>query len=1326
MHGFLSAYTMFIDLSGFTPLTETLMKQGTVGAEQLSYSLNNIFAPMVAKAYKNNGFIPYFAGDAFTAIFPEATSNLDAESFLSTAFKIKKLFDNEGLKKTSFGDFHIGIKIGLSFGQVEWGLVGDDIKSFYFKGPGIETCVESEKHAKEQDVIIDQKLLDKFTSDLPQLEYIADKYYRVTQQNDFTKREPPKTISYPKLRNDILERFLPQSVINLNEEGEFRNVVSVFLSFTGVKDHEQVNQFATVVLNEFSRFSGYFKEVDFGDKGGVMVGFFGAPVSFENNIERALEFVIAIEDECAALLENTGLKYRIGITSGLAFTGTIGGKERSQYAAVGNHVNLAARLMIYADWGEVLVDEDIQRSQTFTFTHKGDIQYKGIEGDIPTYKFVGKSNNDRIEFTGKLIGREEELMLVENFAKPIYRNEFAGIAYLYGEAGIGKSRLSYEIRKRSKSDGVINWFTCQADEILKKPFNPFVYFLRSYFNQSPEKTNKENLDAFSQKFRWLLDDCEVVDNPMIDQILPELVRTETILAALIGIQIEGSLWSVLDAKGRYQNTFNALIALFRAEALIRPTILELEDGHWYDSSSRDFLAEFVKEISGYGVFILVTSRYDDNGEKIHLVQESVLEKQNIPVTIIDLNFLKKDKLKNFAEHRLEGPIDEELLELLIRMTNGNPFYLEQILEYFTESKLLEMQNDAWHIKDKSIKVSSSINSVLMARIDRLSTLVKETVKTAAVIGSEFELPVLNEVLKDHEEFVKRNGNRQVVLSEQIRTAEQGQIWRAVSELRYMFKHSLMREAVYDMQLKTRIQHLHGLIAGAIEKLYTDKDEERYVDLAFHYEQAGVPDKTNLYLEKAADHARRNYQNQQALNLYKRLLKNLKEEDQKGEKVKALLKKGAVLEMVGKWDECQDVYTEALMLSNQTDDPLLLGRANNALGYLLMMKGEYDTADSYLKKATDFFRAVNDARGIAKSFGNQGNLYFRQGDYEKAKLFFIKSLDLIHDLPYKSINAQIVSNLGLTYMNQGNYDEGIKTFLNELKYIEEANDKQAIATLNTNLGIVYFEKGDYDEALACYTKGLKLSEELGNRQLTAIAIGCIGSVYQNKGDYEKALDHYLRDLALCEDIGDKQGTAIAIGLIGELRSLQGEFDVAEKYLQHNLEICEDLSYKKGIAKSLNTLGDISTYQHKYDQAIVYYDRAIEISREIDNRLVLGYSLVEKTTVLVMKEDFEGALQQYKEALKIAKDLGNPDLLFDAKVLSASLTEHKEGKEKAIERLKRLLENAQNIREKAIIHYELFQMMPEEKWHKEKALELFKQLYRNEPQHIYQTRINQLTT
>lgn len=1322
-HGGMEAYTMFIDLSGFTPLTEGLMREGNKGAEQLSIILNEIFSPLVSMVYAQRGFIPYFAGDAFTAIFPAEGGKIDTPAFINAALLVRHLFEE---REFQFGEFIIGIKIGLSYGKVEWGIVGTAPKTFYFRGPAIDQAAICHIKAKHFDrtIVLDEALRKKIDQNSFKLGTIEEGYYCISEAPE-VKAISTVNQNLPALEEEILSQFLPNSVVKYQQEGEFRTVISLFISFRGIDNHEMMNEFANIVLEQIINFSGYFKEIDFGDKGGVVCIFFGAPVSFENNIERALEFITAVTREIDVMPNTNKAEFKAGITNGTAYTGIVGGKERCQYAAVGNQVNLGARLMTYADWGEVLVDAEIQKTKQFRFQHKGDIKYKGIEGPVPTFKLLGRAALNQQAYEGSIVGRGEELDKIWRFAQPLLEGKPTGIAYIYGEAGIGKSRFTHELRQMLQGSEQIAWFTCQADQILKKPFNPFIYFLRNYFKQSAENASVNNTKNFELVYEVLLERLRNALHADRDRVGRELIRTKPILAALIGLDYADSLWDQLNAKGRYQNTIAAIINLILAESIIQPLVLELEDGHWFDDNSKELLLEFVRQMRRYPILVLVNSRYRDDGAKPAIIHPALLESFNIQRLEFDLNILPPEATKHFAEINLKGKIGKEFQELLVRTTNGNPFYLEQVLEYFSESNLLEIRDGEWTIKDKNIRLSSSINAILTARIDRLSSLVKETVKAAAVIGREFEVPVLNEVMKVQEVFIKRNGNANVLLKEQIQKAEKGQIWLAMNELRYIFRHSLLREAVYSMQLRTRLQQLHQLIAQAIERLYAEKMEERYFDLAFHYEQAGVFDKTCEYLRKAADYARSNYQNQQALEYYEKLLKKLSSQEDKVHEIKTHLKKGKVLELIGKWDECKMAYEQALIMAKQARDVVLLGQANNSLGRLLMLKGDYGDAKNYLRTAAGLFESIDDKDGIGEVYGSLGNLYFRQGEYDEAKSYFERSIETGQHSGNSTSFAQIVANLGLTYMNQGQYDAGISCQMVQLEICGDRNDKQGMATLHTNMGIVYFEKGDYEAALDSYEKGLELSEELGNKLLTSIAIGCIGSVYERKGAYDKAMENFQRDLELCEELGDKQGIAIALGLIGELLSIKGDFHQAIEYLQKNLMLCEELGYQKGIGKAVNTLGDVFYYTGQYERSLHYYNRAIEVSRRIGNKLVLGFSLVEKGRVLLEIDAQDELAVVNKEAIEIAERLGNPDLVFHAKVLGAKTHLKNGNRENATTALQKLVATELNPEQEANIYFELFKIDPEEKNYKNQALEIYQKLYQATPKYNYKTRIEQLT-
>jgi tetratricopeptide (TPR) repeat protein/class 3 adenylate cyclase len=1191
--------TMFVDISGFTPLTEALMQHGTDGAEILSEILDSIFKPLVAQVSAQGGIIPHFAGDAFTAIFEGEKTEIVAH----IAENIKNFFDNTPYLKTRFGDFTIQVRIGLSYGIVDWGILNVSFKNFYFKGSAIERATLAQQKALPQQIIKDEWFENVEATDL------------ATEPHIFQQINLP-----------IKEG-----------KSEFREAVAVFLSFSNANSHAALEALASIVLKSFETFGGYFKELDFSEKEGIWVGFFGAPVAFENNGARALECVLAIKE--AALLYNVNL--RCGMAAGIAYTGMIGGVERMQYAVVGNRVNLAARLLKNAAWGEIFVDKTLAQTRSFDFKDMGALRYKGIAQIIPTFLLLHKRLEEKAFFSGTLFGREEELKQLSHFIDQCFYKNQTGIATIYGEAGIGKSRLSYELQQILSKNTAFRWVKCPTDQTLRKPFNPFVYFLKTFFNQQADNFTDHNKRVFEEKLNEIFqsintsetnfegqktqniilkNDVTEGDNnarsPLFDVRLEaqntklELERTQSILAALMGLHYPDSLWEQLDAKGRYDNTWAALSNFFIVLAHNQPLVIEVEDAHWLDDDSKVFLTDFIKKIGQQSIILLFTSRYDDEGNKFPFFDTHFIHENDIVLHETDLNVFTKEQLTHFTKDKLNAPANADLLETLWRTSNGNPFYVEQILDYFNENNILQYLDNEWIIADRKVKISTSISAIVTARIDRLSSLLKETVKAAAVIGREFELPVLAEILLSQEAYQPYKNKGNLILQEQIVAAEKGQIWQAMNELRYIFRHALLREAIYDMQLKTHLRQLHAQTARALEKIYADRLDDRFFDLAFHYEQAEDKPKTCEYLKKAADQARRNFQNQQALELYDRLLNLLTE---KGEIIKINIRKGEVLQLIGQWQLAEKCFKKALTDAEKIDAPLLKGRANDALGTLLMLKGHYKEARYELEKAANYFEQAIDFQGIIKVYGNLGNLYFRQGDYEKATDYFKQSIRFSLDND-RLINPQIVSNLGLTYMNLGNFTEGVRVQEDALSLCEKNNDVVGMSILSVNLGIVLTEKGDTDAALKQLEQGLALAQKLGNQQLTSIALGCIGNIWLTKGDFEKAEQHLVQDLAITETLGDRQGIAIASELMGRLYAAKGNFEESLTYSQASLSLCRTLNYQKGIAKALLVLGNIHLAQQLSEQALGYFNEALNIAQKINNKLILQYALVEKNKIL----------------------------------------------------------------------------------------------------------------
>jgi tetratricopeptide (TPR) repeat protein len=1241
--GDFEAYAICMDLSGFTALTEKLMSKGPQGAEELSYALNHIFEPMVAAVHEAGGFIPYFAGDSFTGIFETSLPGFNGAHLLRIATEIKHRFELETSQQDRLiADYGISVKIGLAKGRVEYGIVGKQRKSYYFRGEVIDSSALAQMKARKTEICYHASLLSELSPYIHDFKLPGTLVARITQVQ--AEKLPP-ALKQPKesalLSDQVLSEYFPKEILNQSDTtGEFRTVTTVFIAFGKCDDPTLLQQFASLVLDQSVEFSGYFKEIDHGDKGGLMTILFGAPVAYENNVERALEFVLAIQDELQHNPSFENLLWKIGMSSGLAFTGIIGGSVRNQYAAVGARVNLAARLMAAAQWSQIIIDDNVHRNRNYRYTSREALMYKGFSEPIESFILEGRNLSLKTGYSGHYVGREDELSQLMQAAQALHEGRFAGVTAIFGEPGIGKSRLSWEFRKQLAANLRLRWMVCRSDQILRKPFNPFLHFVKNYFDQKGDQTNEENHEIFEQNFEGLLNDLRKSTHYQRAELEQDLLRLKYVLVAICGIKETDSQWPRLDGRTRYQLALQAMSTLMLSEASIQPVVIELEDAHWYDDMSKEFLNEFVRKAIQFPLLFHVASRYDDQGIKIKLFGNTLFEDYHIPYTEIDLRYLSQQDMHAFAESRLNASVNQELADLLYRMSQGNPFYAEQLIDYFRETQALVLEGDVYHLRNADIRISESVKEIMMARIDRLSGLVKETVKAAAVIGREFEVDILTGVMAKHIEFIKRNGDMDRVLHEQIRTAEQGQIWHAINELRYIFKHSLLREAAYDMQLHTRLRDLHLLIAEVIETLYPD-NEERYFDLAFHFEQGGHRKQTEQYLEQAGKYAQKNFQNKQALLCYDKLLESFANGSRK-KHIKIWLRRGAVLELIGQWDQALESYETALVKAMDARDPRLIGRSYRRLGQLLMLRGEYERAHAYFQQAIEQFHIAGDMVGNAKALGNMGAWYFRQGKYEEAKQKFLETIDLNAANGLDIENAPFVANLGLVAMNQSKYDEAILRLEHQIDINEAAKDKPGLATLYTNLGIVYLEKGVLENARLALEKGLAISEELDNKLLFTICLGSLGKVWERMGDHARAMQFYDRDITIVEGLGDKQGQAIAYNLKGELLSISGVHDEAVIFLQRAVSMARQLNYRKGLAKSLNALGDLYFVQNKLEEAEQYYNESLAICIETGYKLLHCETLIELGEVYCAFGKLDQAQQHYNSALPLVEDLEQDSL------------------------------------------------------------------------------------
>ncbi len=1281
MRGGMDAVTMFMDISGFTPMTAALVKNGREGNEVLSSILNRIFTPVIDAIYESGGFVSVFAGDAMSVIFAfdeNAGSETTFDNSIGCAFKIKKIFEAAGVQNTRFGVFNLTVKIGMSFGEVNWRIIENNIRnSYYFSGAAVSGCAVCEHQCAPGEIVFDWNLYQKLNGKITLREKSSG--YYIADHGSAVSETIKKADRVPSISPGIIEKFTPRTIINITARGEFRDIVSCFISFSQQGDIPAGINDITALAHDYG---GYFACVDFADKAGVILVLFGAPSGREKLFERAVFFS---RDLTEAAKNRALFPVRIGLTFGTAFTGFVGSDKRSEYTALGSVVNLAARLAMSAGFGEILMAPEFFENIKKTVAASGPVgmRFKGIEETVPVYKLSGLKVSRRVmdpepenSISDKFIGREAELEEILKYLHPLEKKKFGGIICVNGAAGSGKTRFVNELKNKLAAG--YSWFHMPCDQILRKSFNPFIHFLKDRFGQTagPDRGSFENkLEELIRKTA----DREIAD---------ELVRTASFLGALLGLAWKNSLFESSDARTRYINTQYAVKNFIRAECAIKPVIIEIDDGHFIDRDSLALLKILTRNAEDVPFVIISECRYNDDGSNFSFGVKDVLEKR------ISINSFDAAASRLFVESLINKTgtvLPEKTLGFIMERSGGNPFYIGQITIYLKESGLVD---DNFVLIPGHFEIPAGINSIIVARLDRLAADLKETVRTASVLGQVFAVNILLSML-DKLNIADKPGFEKC-LSE----GEKQLLWETLSEFKYIFKHSLIRESIYSMQLKERLRILHRTAGEVIERLHGGDSAQYYPELANHFENAEVYDKARNYIEKAAKTAADNYQNDLAVSYYDRLLnilsfeqvrkhnndgrdvhysdarENGRDRNERNEgngrndrrelektrpareiivnKEDILFKKGSIFEVTGDWDKADAAFREALKLSLRLRDKRLVAKNYLFIGVICSSKGNFKPAMRYLHRALKIFEALRDMQGVSKVAGHMAYIHLSVCEFDRAIERFNQKLKICRRRKDNLGISHAVGNLGIIHFRLGKNDLAMKCYEKQLQISGKIGDKRTVSAAIGNMGTVHLVKGEYDLAVKCYARQKKIAVQLGNRSSVGVAVGNIGAICFMKGRYKRSLSYFEEHLKISREIGDKYGMAISTGNIGEVHRILKDFAKSEEYL----------------------------------------NEAIRIKKEINALYYLCNSLFAKAELFYDMKKIDESKKLCCEAMEVAMEARNEEQIFRIKLLDARIkfeySKNIKDKDAAVEILRKMLAGEKNEEYIAALNYELYKM------------------------------------
>ncbi len=1376
-YGKLECFVLYLDITGFTQMTEKLMNLGKEGAETLSNIMNTLFNPIIDIVYQYDGVITSFAGDGFTSLFTKNTCNLEV---LSCINDINESFENIILTESLLSGFPLFLKSGLSFGTVNWRIIGEgNQKTYYFNGDAIDNGIKAGSLSNHNGIVLHQSFYQNLNLSIS-VKQLHSNFFQIDNKNNYIKR-PEKLIPY--LSQSCLKDFFPQTILKSKIKGEFREVISIFVSILENKSVLKTDKIIVDIINSTKQYGGYFNKIDYGDKGLLLVIFFGAPFSYENDLIRAIDFVLALRSQFKK-------KIKIGINEGLVYAGFIGSKKRAEYTCLGEVVNQASALMQLAENAEIVINNSLNKKIQIRYKTE-EIGFKKLKGkNNPQKLFKIKKQNSNHSFQkplNPLLGFEKELDLLNIASLPLKSKKYAGVFSIYGDAGMGKSRLINEfVFKKSKDSQIIS---LQTDNILSKSMNPFIQFFKSFFHINNSYSLEKKRSTFNEYFDQFIVKLNCLADQGIEQIIKELNRTKSFFAGLLNINISDSLFEQLEPKSRYDNTLIAIKEFMKGLSLIKPLILVIEDTHWLDSVSENILTNLMLHIEDFPIMLVFSSRYEDNGEKKPLRFNNKIISHSI-----ELKRLSDTIAKKLVTNLLGDPTENMLINRILQLTDNNPFYIEQYCYYLKENRLVEFKNHQYQLMKFDHKLPVDLVSIMIARIDRLTNDLKEIVQIASVLGREIEIETLRKMIELYDKLLIKDNDLDVIFQE----IENQQIWYLLSSIKYIFKHSLLQETVYDMQLRERLKKLHLHAAISIENLYPDSPE-KFPELAYHYDKAQKNDKAIEYYQKAANMHYNRYQNEKALFCYNRSIELGIDFIQNQE---TYIKKANILNTLGKWDEEELFLKHYIDILKQTDNIEQLAEFLNALGIVYRSRDlydqafncfkealkiaekinndnqinlvygnlgiihlnlfQYDQAMNYFEKKIALSKKLKDINNIINTIGNIGVIYWNQGNYLKAMECYQSQKTYCESLNNKSSLSQALGNMGIVYLNTGEFDKGKDCLIEKMKICEEIGDKRGLADSVGNLGTAYWNLGDLEKALINYNYWLDTSNELGDKTGSAYATGNIGLIYFTKGDfekakinleywkqsslasedknglssacgnlgllywelgdYEKSMDNLEMDKKICEDIGDNAGLSIAIGNIGNMHLEKGEFDKAIECFEFRKKISLETGDKIGLSLALCYLANSYKHLEKYSVSEKLYLKAIKLGKAHGQKYYLCDFFHNLTNLYIITNNTKKAEFYNKKTIKLANDLQDKNMLFYTKVNQFHLLAFK-NKAVAETQLLDLLNQHSEHEKIAYLYYELF-LIDNNPDYKNKSLELYNALYKKINKQIYLRRIQEL--
>jgi len=783
---------------------------------------------------------------------------------------------------------------------------------------------------------------------------------------DLTEVKAAPAINYSKPQT-YTPKFLADKIITARSsiEGERKLVTVLFAdvaNYTSISeklDPEEVHQIMDgcfkLLMDEIHRYEGSIDKFT-GD--GVMA-LFGAPLAHEDHAQRACYAALSIQKAMVGYGEKIEKDYgmefkmRVGIDSGLVIVGSIGNDLKVDYTAIGNPVNLASRMEGLAEPGTIYVTSDTIRltESCFQFEALGKVSIKGKEEPIEVYQLEAAGEIETrfgaaiARGLSRFVGRQMEFTaLNEAFDKA--KAGSGQVVGVVGEAGVGKSRLLLELRESLLHEQLIYLEGRCLHYARSMPYMPILDTLRAYFDIRKIERESANKSRIKQVVKQLDVNLETVLPPLYD---------------ILSLQIDDREYLKLEPHQKRVRTFEAIKSLLIAFSQAEPLIIALEDLHWIDKTSEEFLDYLVGSLANARILLVLLYR----PEYTHSWASRTSFSQ------VRVNDLAANPSIELVQSILEGAdVASDLRELVLSEAAGNPLFIEELTNSLLENGFIQRNNGQYVLvaNASDTKVPDTIQGIISARMDRLEENLKRTLQIASVIGRDFTHRILQSITETSEEIKSYLINLQGLEFIYERSL--------FPEIEYSFKHALTQEVAYNSLLVKSRREIHEKIGNAIEELYPDRLEEFYEILSHHYSKSDNLEKAYHYLKVSGDKTSRHYSNREAFRLYKKAINILSKEpdteenNKRGIEVRLLIE--GPMRLLAYPEDSLQILKEGERISKNLGDERSLATFYSSIGLCYAFKGEPVQGINYTEKCFAAADKIKDVALMAKSL-----LYLRR-------------------------------------------------------------------------------------------------------------------------------------------------------------------------------------------------------------------------------------------------------------------------------------------------------------------------------------------------------------